>query len=501
VAGWFSDFFRLIWALVYWNSRKTYFRLRRGRVPCPCQSISDSGRAYESMCEACSLWERPARFRAVCPLLVSTPQGLRCSVNAQDVRPFWGRAAGLAGGGLATAYLLATIGLFVGLRVIGYPVSYFAVAWPPAWSRINEARGEYFLRKGVTALAENNIKEALLSLSYAYTIAPNNYDVGFALASLRQLANPSFSDQLYARLLAQHPAHNDQTADAWHRALLARGDYEQLIRLDLAQLIGPGRDHIGYWMQSLLFAARQTGDASPLRQLLVDHPELAPQWKKVLETAMLVRTGHANQAVPLLRQAWPEASHPFVPFYQADTLIELGAPQAALALVDAYGARVRDDERYRLRLDAYAALGWQSVRANDVDLLLAGTPSPAVIELIGAHLVRYPNQALLDRVFVRLQESPLALTKENHHAFATLFCAAGAVGDISKMHAMVTSLKRITGTYFVSLTAFEDFFSESGRHRRAIETLVPSLPLPIDVTYALLARYSAPRQAVGIAQR
>lgn len=41
--GWFVDTLRLFWGLIYWNLRKTWFRLRRGRTPCPCQSSSDSG--------------------------------------------------------------------------------------------------------------------------------------------------------------------------------------------------------------------------------------------------------------------------------------------------------------------------------------------------------------------------------------------------------------------------------------------------------------------------
>jgi hypothetical protein len=123
VLGWCADFFRLWWGLLYWNTRKTWFRIRRGRSVVPCQNLSDSGRAFETQCEACLTWNRPRRFRRVCPLLVDTPDGLRCSANTPDVRPFWLRAFGLYGGGLASIYLVAVLGVFISLRLIGYPVS------------------------------------------------------------------------------------------------------------------------------------------------------------------------------------------------------------------------------------------------------------------------------------------------------------------------------------------------------------------------------------------
>ena len=76
MTGWIADFFRLAWGLLYWNYRKSWFRLRRGRARCPCQSPSDSGRALETVCEASLSWHKHANFRRVCPLLVDTP-GLR----------------------------------------------------------------------------------------------------------------------------------------------------------------------------------------------------------------------------------------------------------------------------------------------------------------------------------------------------------------------------------------------------------------------------------------
>jgi hypothetical protein len=494
VSGWLADFFRLVWALFYWNGRKSVFRLRGGRTPPPCQSASDSGRAGETHCEACAEWDRPSRFRRVCPLLLATPNGLRCSVNAADVRPFWGRAFRYGGLGLGATYLAVTLAAFIALRLIGYPVGYLTVAWPPAWSHINEARSRYFLQKGRDALGAGNIREAVFSFTLAHDLAPGDYDTSFTLASLWQFTQPGLSDRYYAQLLSQFPSRADRTADAWHRALLARGDYRVVKLLAAQQLTRANAAHAGYWMQALLFACRETHDVAPLRALLDRAPPLEAQWRRVLATELLARTGGAGPAIAALRSAWPEATNPFVPFFQISRLIELGEGRAALELLDNYGSRVRDDERFRLRLAAFATLGWASLLAGDVDLLLTAPPTAPVIELLGTHLTAHPDPAILLRVVQRWREAPLAPTPGNQPAFAALFCAAGVAGDFPLMHEMALNLTKINAATERTISGFEEFFKGTSAQRR-VESFLPSLPLPLELTYAMLARYSLPPDA------
>lgn len=488
MSGWLADFFRFVWALFYWNGRKSVFRLRgRQGVP-PCQSASDSGRALETHCDACALWDHPARFQRVCPLLVATPNGLLCSADAADVRPFWGRAFRYCGLGLGSTYVALTLAAFIALRVIGYPVGYIAVAWPPAWSRINEARGRYFLQKGRDALAGGNMKEAVFSLSFARELAPRDYDINFTLASLYQFTQPTLSDQYYAELLTEYPLRADLTANAWHRALLARGNHRVIKLLAAQQFTRADATHAGYWMQALLFACRQTHDVAPLRALLAGPPALPAQWRQVLTVELLARTGQTESAVTALRPVWPEATHPFVPYFQVSLLIELGRARVALELLDNYGPRVRDDERFRLRLAAFATLDWASLLAGDVELLLTAPPTAPVIALLGTHLVAHPDSAILQRVVGRLREAPLALTPESQPAFAALFCAAGVARDFSLMHEMGINLTKINAATLRTIAPFEEFFHGESASRR-IEACLPALPLPLELTYALLERY------------
>lgn len=434
------------------------------------------------------MWAKPARFRRVCPLLVETPDGLRCSVDAPDVRPFWMRAVAFATGGAAGVYLVGSLLLFGILRTVGYPVTYAMVAWPPAWSEIDQARSEYFFREGADAVAAGNIKEALFNLRLAHDLSPRNYQAGLTLASLWQMAQPALSDQLYERLLLEHFDRAAQTADAWHRALLARGDYQTIKRLAARQFVRADEQFAGYWLNALFFASRQTRDDSPLREILTVAEKLPAQWRAAIETELSIHTGRTADAIIAARSIWAKSTHPFIPYYCASTLIRIGDAKSAVELLEIGAARFGDNERYRLRLDAFAVLGWKSVHEADVELLLTLPPTAPIVELLATHLVKYPNQHVLDRLFARLQDAPLPLVREAHSAYMALFCAAGVGRDFAKMDAVIETLKELSGSSLLTITSFADFFRDAAPQQR-VETFLPTVPLPLDLTYAMLARY------------
>jgi tetratricopeptide (TPR) repeat protein len=488
VTGWLTDLFRLFWALLYWNARKTVFRLRRRRGASPCQSLSDSGKAYETQCEACASWNRAGRFRRVCPLLVETPDGLRCSVNAEDVRPFWGRALGCFGGTAAALYLLATLAVFLLLRTIGYELDYVAVAWPPAWHRIDESRARYFAQKGFAAFAANNIREAVFALGIACELDPQNYRAGITLARLWEISQPRLSDGLYARLLKTHPAQAATIASLRLHALLARGDFERL-RDAARQQIAADPANAGPSLHALIFATRRLRDDAPLQQLL-DEPAGAP-WRPVLQAELLWRSGRTQEAAAVLAQPW-SPPHPYFAYYQMRQLLALGRPQEALALLQAYGALVPGDEAAATLLAVNAQLGLQAELLRDAANWLGASPTPAVVELLATHLVRYPNAELLRLVFTRLDAAPLPANEAGYRAYCALFCAAGVGGDRQQLHALTVTLKERAGATFVTLNAAEDFFLGQSASSR-IESFLPVLTLPVETLYALLERYAAGR--------
>jgi len=495
VIGWFSDFFRLAGGLLYWNTRKSWFQLRRGRSPCPCQSPSDSGRALETQCEACLHWASAARFRRVCPLLVKTPQGWRCSANTADVRPFWGRAFGYYGGAGATLYLTAVLTLFIFLRVVGYPVNVFHVAWPPAWHRLGEARGWFFMEKARKAFAVNHTSEAILYLSNAYEFDPSNYTAGLTLAKTLQSGQPVLSNRLYERLLHEHPARREDTAQEWFRALLARGDFEPLSTLAHDEVLAAG-PHSSVWMRALVFAARQSHRSDSLRALRDSPAPSAQIWRPLLETELLFFAGRTAEARALLTAADWSHVPPYGLYYQVSQLTELGEVYTALDLLGRNGAALDDETRVTLLLAAYARQGAHGPVQRLASQLLGQKLSLPVIKILSAQLIRYPDQIVLDQLHAHFRAEHIPFNTDTAGAVFSLLCAAGVNADwpkFSDLRALITGHSSSSSAFLSAVEAF--FRGRSGATR--ITAFLPALPVPLEVNYALIARYPSPLPQSG----
>ncbi|HTQ31085.1 MAG TPA: hypothetical protein VMI53_07735 [Opitutaceae bacterium] len=486
--GWVGDFFRFWWSLFYWNMRKTVFRWRGGR--CPCQNPSDSGRALETACDACTSWHRPARFRRVCPLLVATPVGLRCSADTKDVQPFWGRALGFCGGAGAAVYLAAVLGAFAVLRGIGYPVNFVAVAWPPAWREIRVARAEYFYEAAGAALAKNRVNEALLALSYAYNLNPRNCQAGLLLAKLWQMNQPVLSDRLYARLLQDNPGQAAAIAEEWYRALLARGDFPKIAQL-APTFLADDPAHAPVWLYAVFFATRRLGDPEPLRRLLEKKPPLSPGLHRLAEIEWWIQTGRSSDAHAALLSLAPDTAYGF--YYQISELTALGFSDDALLALDRAGAALPQRERIALRMDAFAANGWQSLVHNEVELVLTAAPTAPAVELLCAQFIRHPDAASLADLFEKIEQHPLPPSSDAYQAALALFCAAGVNADWSDLRTARSMIRQMSGAHFATLDVAEAYFRGQSAERRLGSVLPMLQPLELDVTYALFEHYGGNR--------
>lgn len=491
--GWLGDLFRTAWGLLYWNLRKSLFRLRGRRDRCPCQIQSDSGQAWETGCEAAVSWNRQARFRRVCPLLKPLPDGrLRCSVNAEDVRPFWGRAFLISGGTTLALYLTAVLAVFAVMRGIGYRLTPWTLAWPPAWSTLRTVRSNFFLDKARVANEEQRINEAILSLSLAYELDPSNHEAGLLLAQLWQVGQMALSDRTYVRLLDHDPARRPQTAQAWYRALLARGDYRAIAHLSADALrFDPGRS--AAWMHALFFAVQRTGDYNPIdRALAYVSPPLQPDIKALLELERSISTLIRPQAIERLLRPPVDPGTPYSAYYRVDRLLRMGAHQEALALLEQFGPRIGERERVALQLDLYARLGWNSLRRSTVEAIIARPLSLPVVELLCAHLIRHPDAELTQLFLARQKAEPLPMVEANYPGYLAMYCLAGLQANTPELSSIGDGLRQITRTGFVSLRAAEAFFRQPTTTRR-IESVLPLLqPMPVEVSYALLDRLGRP---------
>ncbi len=487
MTGWFADFFRLAGGLLYWNVRKSWFQLRRGHARCPCQHPSDSGRAYETQCEASLPWASAARFRRLCPLLVQTPQGWRCSVNTPEVRPFWGRAFGYYGGTLLALYLTGVIAVFVFLRAVGYPVSIRHVAWPPSWHKVGQARGWFFMERSRRAFAANRPAEAILYLTNAYEFDPSNYDAGLTLAKTLQSGQPEVSNRLYERLLHEHPALQANTAQEWFRALLARGDFDSVAALAKEQVLAGG-PHASVWMRALVFATRQTHRDAPLRALRDSTAVAATVWRPLIDAELLFLGGRTAEGRALLERGDWTTVPAYGLFYRVSQLTELGDVFAALDLLQRNRTELDDEARVTLELAAYARQSAHRPYQQIVDQLLGPKLSAPVIKILSAQLISIPDADALGQVCDRFRAEKIPFTSESAGAYFSLLCAAGANGDwnrFGQLRAIITDRAASSATLLSAVEAF--FRGRSGTSR--ITSLLPALPLPLEVTYALIARY------------
>lgn len=487
MTGWFADLFRFAWGLLYWNTRKSWFRLRRGRSECPCQSPSDSGRAYETGCEASLSWNRQGRFRRLCPLLVQTPQGLRCAADTADVRPFWGVAARYFGGAVLGLYVAAVLAVFIFLRTVGYPVSIVHVGLPPLWDKVGQARGWFFLDQSNRAFAAGRTAEGLLALANAYEFDPGNYEAGIALAKNYQAGQPARSDAVFRKLLGEHPDKRHATAQDWFRALLARGNFAQVAALAHEEIL-MNTPHAGVWMRALLFATRRTRDDALLHDLAARTEPAARAWQSLLEAELLLRSGRTPEARAALERPWAAPAPPFALFYRVNALIGLGDAYAALDLLARHPGVLDAEATVTLRLAAFATQGAANPLERQVDELLGSRLNPATVKILCAQLIRFPDPVLFSRLWEKVSREALPFNATTAGAWFSLLATAGAIGDSERLRAITTQLKATSEDPFIALNVVEAFFLGKTAERR-ITAFLPILPLPLEVTYALLERY------------
>ncbi len=483
---------RFVWALFYWNARKTWFRLRGAhRDDCPCQIYGDSGQAYDSRCEAVSAWHEPDRFRRVCPLLVQTKEGWRCSVNAESVRPFWGRAW-LYGGGLAAAlYLIGTVGIYVGLRLAHYETTYPMVAWPPHWSRLRIAQEKLYANRAQKALQAGNYAEAMLSLEMVTQLNPQNYPAGLALAGLNQVAGqPAVADHIYERLMRDAPDQRRQTAQLWYRALLARGAYTEVKQLATVMLNEDPAERAA-WLHALLFSCRQTGDAGYLGIVLAEQPHLADWCTELITTEQQLLLHQLDRALPRLTRFHRQPASGYIPFFQIDRLIRHGEAARAGELLRAYEAQLPNDEIAVLRIRNFQAQGWSSLVTPEFELLLSRELSPRVIAQVSAWLVSQPEPTAGRMFLEKFNATNIPVGGGTLPLFNAAYLVAAACGDTVQAQVLAGRLAQFTGSDVRALRGLGELLKVAGPDERLFRIL-PLVPLPTETVYASIERKSLP---------
>jgi tetratricopeptide (TPR) repeat protein len=488
VTGWLGDFFRMWWALLYWNFRKSWFRLQGAhRDDCPCQNPSDSGLAYDTRCDAVALWNRPRRFRKVCPLLVETKDGWRCSVEAEGVRPFWGRAALIYGLALVALYLAGTGAVFLAMRAAHYEVTYAAVAWPRHWRELRGAQERLYARRAQQALQKGDYQEAILALDMVCQLNPRNYSAGLALASLTQAAaNPFIAEHIYERLMVDVPEKRIQTAQIWFRTLLARGDYDKIMPLARTMLSEDPAQR-GAWLNALLFAARQAHEPKYLADILVKDPHL-PEWcSELIALEKELLEGRMTAALPALTRIHHDPAANYLPYYQVERLLLLGRVDDANTVLNGYGDLMQPDEASFLRLRIYRAKKWDSLAATEMDNVLHFPMAPRVIAQFCAFLIGQPDAADAHRYYARFAAAAPALGPDSVALYQATYLAVAASGDDSAAEEIRRQITQFTASDARVLRGLVELL-KAGRPDPRLSRVLPLVPLPTEVMFAIVER-------------
>ncbi len=492
MTGWIGDFFRFWWALFYWNTRKTWFRLRGAeRDSCPCQTYSDSGLALDSRCDAVIPWHRPVRFRRVCPLLTETPEGWRCGVDAERVRPFWIRAFLYAAGTALALYLVGSVAAFATLRLAKYDVSYLSVVWPRRWHELRGAQERLYARRAQEAMAARNYPEAVLALEMVCQLNPRNYPANLALANLCQLsANPLVAEHIYERLMRDVPEKRVQTAQIWIRTLLARGAYDKIKPLAAAMLTAdPGQG--GAWLNALLFAARATNDSGFLATVL-EHRGSLPAWCVDLigiERGLLL--GQVEEVLPQLTKVYRQPGAAYVPYYQVDRLLRHRLFDQATDLLNRYGALMPPDEAAFLYLRLYRAQGWKPLVETERETLLQFPMTPRIAAEFCACLIAHPDSTLLTRYLDKFIREGPPLAAGTLPVYQASYLTAALADDELRAETIANRIKQFTGSDVRVLRGLAELLRAPKADGR-LGRIMPLVPLPTEVIYAVLERQATP---------
>lgn len=487
------NFLRTGWELLYWNFRKAHFRRRGGRAP--CQHPSDSGRAFETGCLACGSRKNPMQFRKICPLLVETPDGIRCSVDASDVRPFWKPVLVFYGKAIVATYVVALLALFGFLKSIRYPVRAADLAWPRSWSKIPAARTSFLVEKARRALAAGNPRAAALFLQNARERDPGNYEVGLDLALLDRTLSPANANAEFARLMARYPEKSNATALRWLEAMLVHAEFEPILGL-AGQQLKADPEHGNTWAKALLFSAARLGATEELKKLLTDPaPALAP-WRDSLRLEIAVEENRKPAAEALLRGPWPPGAPAYAKYHRLRARAKITGAIQCLDEIQQHEADLDPATKLILVLDLLSELQFTSRLADQVKLLLSRQNNADTLKMLCAHVIRYQDGATFRSAYVAAQALDPPVTDPS--LWFSLLAAAGAARDAAAVQEIVQLLDARSEARAIALPV-RDFFNGESNHS-TFTAFLPGLGLPLEETYAVLENPPPPIRSPGKAR-
>lgn len=482
------DGLRGLWALIYWNLRKTWHVVRGRKGATPCQHWHDVEDGVPPRCEAVWHWDSPGRFHHVCPALVRTADGWRCSAAPAQVRPFWGRMVAVYAVLMAGLYLGATGGLWLLWRTVGYrEVSFVDVAWPGRWSQVKPAQAEHFRNQGKVALLSGDFPAALLAFSTAEQFDPGGYEDRLLLARLwAQAGNQTFANQVFRGLLEDFPDRTAEAAEAWHDQLLALGNLGELANLCVQRLVEAGEGaREGVWEFSLEFALDHGRLAEAVTQGRPnDLAKLPARVRGLIEVLVHWQHGDREAAVRLLTAMRFRRDEPLSVRRQVEWLARLGRAGEAGVVLNRHAALLGQFEVAALRYHIDVVSGDRDAARADFIGLLRGPLTAAQADRLCGLVIMARDGASLRRAPGFFALEPLVADVRAQAAFwvAALVCETGSL----EAGARARYEKASGGALLPDVTEM-DFRKQNPADRGSPSFIASYVPLPRETIYAMIA--------------
>jgi tetratricopeptide (TPR) repeat protein len=407
-------------------------------------------------------------------------------VAAEKVRPFWGRAGALFGGGAVAIVLVAGLAIFTTMRIVGFPVTTRQIFWPPAWSELREVRARFFMDQARDYYAQGQYREAAHALTVAHEMNPEDYDMGISLAQFYQASRPDLVDLFYTQLLSTHPERRAETARAWFRSLLARGRLAEIAKLARQQIkLEPGE--VAVWTHALVFSARCLRQPKLLDDLAED-PRVPASARAVITLEAQLRRNTPSRARQRLLDEPLPADFTYARIHRIERLIEFGDTKRALALLEESRNRLGGRDVMRLILAAHAVEGNQVVLAGETALLLESRDPAVGLGLVAQHLINHPDNETLKRCIAALAALPPGQVSGYNEAVTAVYCAAALAGEWPQLAGIRGRFRLEHKVEEAVWIKGEKLLARNGPAPEPVLLLIR--PMPLELNYALLERMS-----------